>query len=234
MRVGVVLPTFTPWAAPALEAAREAEAEGIHGVFAYDHLWPMCQPLRPALSAFPALGAVAAVTRSVAIGPLVARVGTVADDLLLAELLTLDAVSAGRLVAAVGTGDAKSAAEGEGYGVARTPAVERRRRLARVVEALMGKGIDTWVGGGSPETDAVARSTGAALNLWAAPLDVLAAAAADGEVTWGGSLPADACGAAHLLVSLADTGASWAVFGWPGSCAPLVAAASAAGLELGA
>ncbi len=233
MRVGVVLPTFTASAAPALEAAREAEAEGIHGVFAYDHLWPMGRPLRPALSSFPLLGAVAASTSSVMLGPLVARVGTVADDLLVSELLTLDTVSAGRLVAAIGTGDRKSLAEMEGYGVPRATVASRRGSLARVASAMLDAGVEAWIGGGSAATNAVARATDAALNLWAAPAEVLAAAAGDGEVTWGGVLPPDPAAAAGLLGALAGSGASWAVLGWPGSLGPVVAAARAAGIELG-
>jgi len=233
MRVGVVLPTFERSADRALDAACEAERAGLHGVFAYDHLWPMGQPGRPAISPYPLLGAVASRTTRVALGTLVARVGLVPDDVLVRELLTLQVVSAGRAVVAVGTGDAKSAAENRAYGVAFEAPRRRRERLGAVVASLRRAGVPTWVGGGSEATDAVARSTGAALNLWGATPGIVAAAARSGEVTWAGSLPGDPGDAAALLAALGRAGASWAVLGWPGSCGPIVAAASTAGFALG-
>ena len=75
---------------PALDAARRAEELGLDGVFVFDHLWPLGAPERPALSAFPVLGAVAAATEpGAASGPLVARIGLVPDEVLVAELLSL-------------------------------------------------------------------------------------------------------------------------------------------------
>ena len=58
MRVGVTLPTFRDDTL-ALDVARRAEELGLDGVFVFDHLWPMGAPERPALSAFPMLGAIA-------------------------------------------------------------------------------------------------------------------------------------------------------------------------------
>jgi alkanesulfonate monooxygenase SsuD/methylene tetrahydromethanopterin reductase-like flavin-dependent oxidoreductase (luciferase family) len=233
MRIGVVLPTFAPTAADALGAAAEAEGSGLHGVFAYDHLWPMGHPGRPALSPYPVLGAIAARTSGLRLGTLVARVGLAPDAVVLEELLSLDALSGGRLVAGVGTGDAKSAAENFAYGVAFAPAAERRASVTGVVAGLLSAGVPAWVGGGSAATNAVARATGAALNLWAADPVAVAVAAKEGEVTWGGVLPEEPAAAAALLYELALAGATWAVVNWPGSCAPVAAAASTAGVLLG-
>jgi alkanesulfonate monooxygenase SsuD/methylene tetrahydromethanopterin reductase-like flavin-dependent oxidoreductase (luciferase family) len=233
MRLGVILPTFSDRATATLLAAEHAERCGLHGVFAYDHLWPMGHPARPALSPFPLLAAVAVRTERIAVGTLVARIGLTPDEVLLEELFTLDAVSGRRLVAGVGTGDSKSAAENLAYGVGFPPAHERRERAAVVSRTLLEAGVETWVGGGSSETNAVARSTGAVLNLWGAPAARIAAAAACGEVTWAGVLPKDAGAAAALLRGLAGAGATWAVVNWPGSTAPLVAAAATAGIALG-
>jgi len=94
----VTLPTFRDDAA-VLGAARRAEELGLDGVFVFDHLWPMGAPQRPALSAFPVLGAIAASTRRVCFGPLVARVGLVPVAVLVAELLSLDRMAPGRLIA---------------------------------------------------------------------------------------------------------------------------------------
>jgi len=227
-----VLPTFRRDAAAALDAARACEAAGIHGVFAYDHLWPMGQPGRPAISPYPLLGAVAASTTTTRIGTLVARVGLVPDAVLLSELLTLAELSGGRLIAAVGTGDHKSAPENTAYGIDFAPAAERRARLEQVVALLVEAGVETWVGGGSPATSVVARRTGATLNLWGALPSAVAVLAAEGTTSWGGNLPADAGDASVLLAELRDAGATWAVLSWPGSTAPILAAADGAGLAV--
>jgi alkanesulfonate monooxygenase SsuD/methylene tetrahydromethanopterin reductase-like flavin-dependent oxidoreductase (luciferase family) len=228
MRVGVILPTFAPTAAEALDAADEAEESGLDGVFAYDHLWPMGEPGRPAISPYPLLGAIAVRTRLVALGTLVARVGLAADEVLVEEMLSLEALSGGRLVAAVGTGDAKSAQENRAYGIAVRPAHERRAQLAAVLTALVSAGVTAWGGGGSLATNAAIRASGAALNLWAAPVEAVADAARDGEVTWAGRLPSHREPAAALLAALEAAGASWACVIWPGAAAPVVAAASTA------
>lgn len=233
MRVGVVLPSFEPTAGPALAAADEAERSGLDGVFAYDHLWPMGSPGRPAISPYPLLGAVAARTSRLLLGTLVARVGLVPDEVLVAELRTLSAVAGGRAVVAVGTGDAKSAEENLAYGVGFEPSARRRERLGSVLERLLAAGVPAWGGGGSSATDAVVRGAGAALNLWGATPGEVADAAREGEVTWAGRLPDDPGAAAALVGALAVAGASWAVVTWPGSCSPILAAMSAAGLALG-
>ncbi len=132
MKVGITLPQFRDEADSALEAARRAEALGIDGVFCFDHLWPMGQPGRPALSSGPLLGALAASTSTIAIGPLVARIGLLPDDVLVAVLAGLASLSDGRLIAGLGTGDHLSRAENEAFGIPFEPASERRVRLASV------------------------------------------------------------------------------------------------------
>lgn len=171
--------------------------------------------------------------RSVVLGTLVARVGLVPDDVLEAEIHTLVALSGGRFVAGLGTGDHKSAAENLAYGVPFPSATERRARLAVLVERLRAEGVTTWVGGGSGATNLLAQRLGAVLNVWGAPPSTVATLACAGEVSWGGILPGDPSAASALLAGLAEAGASWAVVGWPGSVDPLVAAAGDAGIALG-
>ncbi|HYA67838.1 MAG TPA: LLM class flavin-dependent oxidoreductase, partial [Acidimicrobiales bacterium] len=110
LRVGVTLPSFRDDVA-ALEAAARAEAAGLDGVFVFDHQWPLGRPERPAISSFPLLGAVAARTDRVALGPLVARVGVVPDALLVAQMASLALIAPGRVIAGIGTGDSMSAPE---------------------------------------------------------------------------------------------------------------------------
>ena len=72
MRVGITLPQFREDAETALATARQAEAARLDGVFVFDHLWPIGRPDRPALHALELLGALAAETRSLTIGSMVA------------------------------------------------------------------------------------------------------------------------------------------------------------------
>ena len=53
MKVGLVVPSFRTDADTALDTAARSEAAGIHGVFVYDHLFPMGSPERPAVPCFP-------------------------------------------------------------------------------------------------------------------------------------------------------------------------------------
>ncbi len=248
MKVGVMLPTFTERAEPAIEAARRAEAAGLHGVFAYNHIWPLGQPARPALWPFPVLGAVAVTTSRITIGTLVARVGITPADVLVGELATLDELTGGRFVAGVGTGDAKSRDENLAYGLPYGPAAARRAELGEVVGDLAAIGLTTWVGGGGAATHALARRAGATVNLWNATPTQIAAEGVHGPVSWGGRFPAPADdpgsapgargaaraveSAAALIDALVAAGATWAVFTWPGSLDPLVLAARHAGVLL--
>lgn len=218
MRVGVTLPTFRHDAS-ALDSARQAEALGLDGVFVFDHIWPLGSPERPALSCFPVLGAVAAVTERVFFGPLVARVGLVPDEVLVREMRSLDAMSSGRLIGGLGTGDQKSADENLAYGIPPGPADERRLALRRCARRLVDLGIQVWVGGGSIATTeiAVELGPGVAVNLWEAQPSALATLAARCEVTWGGPLEGDVSEIAQGLRELESAGATWAVCAWPRS-----------------
>ncbi len=219
MRVGVTLPTFRDAAAGALDGARRAEALGLDGVFVFDHLWPLGRSDRPALSCFPVLGAVASVTSRIRFGPLVARIGLVPDAVLVAELASLAHMAPGRLIAGLGTGDGKSAAENEAYGIPPGPPDERRLALARCARAVLGFGVPVWVGGGSVSTTelAVDLGPGAAVNLWSAQPSAVAALSARCEVTWGGAVAGDVPQIALALTELAAAGATWAVCAWPKS-----------------
>ncbi len=233
MKVGVTLPQFRDEADSALDAARRAESLGLDGVFCFDHLWPMGQPGRPALSSGPLLGALAASTSTIAIGTLVARIGLLPDPVLLSVLSSLASISEGRLIAGLGTGDRLSRAENEAYGIPFEPASERRTRLASVAAATRDEGIPVWIGGGLPKTVAVARSLSVAVNLWEGGLVPVAELVATGlEVTWGGKVGDTVEEAGSQLAAVAGAGATWAVCAWPDSL-EVVAEAAAAVRALG-
>lgn len=207
MKVGVLLPTFQDGPAQALRVAAEAADARLDGVFCYDHLWPMGEPDRPALAPFGILAAVACRHRELCVGTLVARVGLGSPSRILEEFRTLNSLSRGRVVAALGTGDRLSRAENEAYGIAYSGPETRRTELASLVATLRGE-MEVWVGGGAEATNEVARREGVALNLWNAPIDRVREEVARGEVTWAGDLGPDV---ARHLNDLAAAGVTWAV-----------------------
>ena len=227
MKVGITLPQFRDDADTALDAAQRAESLGIDGVFCFDHLWPMGQPGRPALSSGPLLGALAAATSTIALGTLVARIGLLPDDVLIEVLCGMHSMSGGRLIAGIGTGDKLSRAENEAYGIPFEPAEVRRGRLGSVATAVAGAGVPVWLGGARPEMVDLARVTGSAVNVWqvdAAPVVGLVAQGV--EVTWGGPVEGTLVEATAMLRSVADAGASWAVCAWPDSIERIAEAAA--------
>jgi len=245
MRVGVTLPQFRSDADAAVAVARRAEAAGLDGVFAFDHLWPLGRPDRPALQSTVLLGALAGETERVVLGTLVARVGLVPDAVLVHQLVTLGRITGpDRWIAAVGTGDRANRDENRAYGVPFPPAAERLGRLIRVVRALRAAGVRTWVGGLSPAVVRAAREADG-WNGWGISVARLAEyagelAGAGTEVTWAGQVrvgdpappeprPGRSPGRpstssvvtgtvddlARHLGAVASTGATWAV------CAPV-------------
>ncbi len=230
-RIGVLVPSFRDTPADALTIAQEAERLGIDGVFVYDHLWPPGQPDRPAIAPFPVLGAIAAITSVVRLGTLVARVGIVPDDLLVAEFAALAALAPQRVVAALGTGDHLSFEENLAFGLPVGTAEERRGSAGACARALISLGLDVWIGGASRRTTALAEEIGAIANLWQASPKSVAAQATRSEVTWAGMARRDAGGVpdapaiAARSRPLVEAGASWLVFGWPVDLAELAAAA---------
>jgi alkanesulfonate monooxygenase SsuD/methylene tetrahydromethanopterin reductase-like flavin-dependent oxidoreductase (luciferase family) len=227
MRIGLTLPTFRDDAS-AVEAAKEAELLGFDGVFAFDHFWPMGQPQRPALSAMPLLGAVAAVTDKIAVGSLVARIGLLPDELLVDSVLSLDRIANGRFIAGLGVGDSKSAEENIAFGIEYAHASVRLNSLEWCAERLLEEQVEVWIGGGSnpnSKAAAVAEKIGVALNIWEATTDGVKAVRRQwhNEVTWAGMAgrtpgaptePTVDSVAGHLA-SIRDAGATWAVCIWP-------------------
>jgi alkanesulfonate monooxygenase SsuD/methylene tetrahydromethanopterin reductase-like flavin-dependent oxidoreductase (luciferase family) len=228
VKIGVTLPQFRSQADSALEGALRAESLGLDGVFCFDHLWPMGQPDRPALSSGPLLGAVAASTSTISVGTLVARVGLLPDHVLVAVLSSLSVISNGRFIAGLGTGDHLSRPENEAFGLPFESADERRARLFAVASAVQSRGIPVWVGGGLPKTIELAYPLGAAVNLWEGdPMKVAELTATGIEVTWGGPIGASTAEATARLTELATAGANWAVCAWPESLEMVAEAAEA-------
>ena len=237
MRTGVVVPTFRDRPDEAFDAAAEAVAGGVDGVFCYDHIWPIGQPQRPALAPFPVLGALATLLgprrrdgEGPFIGTLVARVGLAPNKVLVAQFGALDHLAPGRVIAGLGTGDRLNEGENRAYGIPFLPAAERRAQLVELGRALAAAGLTVWIAGGDAGRTEEVRAVGAALNLWDADPALVAerSSGPDGvEVTWAGPPPSAAPTVAERVRALHDAGATWAVFGWPVDVEALVATARA-------
>jgi hypothetical protein len=177
------------------------------------------------------LGALAGSTRQIRIGSLVARVGLLPDEQVIQSFVSLHEMIGDRLVASLGVGDLGSVPENTAYGIAWPELEDRRASLATILGDLISEGIECWVGATAPETIDIARGAGATVNLWNAGLDQLAAEADRGPATWAGPVPSSEGPASEQLKKLRDTGATWAVWGWPRSVKLVVAALHTAGME---
>ena len=208
MKLGVLLPTFRNGSDDALAFAGEAARQGIDGVFAYDHLWPMGSPERPALSPFPVLSAIAAKHEGLIVAPLVARVGLVGTDHLVRQFKTLNALAPGRVIAGLGTGDRLSADENEAYGLANLSGAERRELMIDAATELLDE-MPVWFGGGSDATNQLTIDLGAELNLWNVQVHEVEKMSEFAAVNWAGNPPADTHG---FLDGLEASGATWAIF----------------------
>lgn len=193
----MTLPQFRDDTGAALSVAHRAEEVGLDGVFVFDHLWPLRRPDRPALYSLVLLGALAAETSTVVIGPLVARVGLLPDAVLVHSLVSLHRMVGGRLLVTLGTGDRANRDENEAYGVGYPPAAERLARLAGCCRALQAEGVAAWVGGLSAAVREVA-SRADGWNAWGVDVDTFAASAATlghtgnlrppPQASWGGQV----------------------------------------------
>jgi alkanesulfonate monooxygenase SsuD/methylene tetrahydromethanopterin reductase-like flavin-dependent oxidoreductase (luciferase family) len=193
VRVGITLPSFQHDPNTLLAIAAGAEANGLDGVFAFDHLF-RDDPSRPALEMSAILGAVAAETRRIALGPLVARVVTRPPRTLVTILDTVARIAPGRLIVTLGTGDAQSDPEHLAYGL-RVPDVDERiAALEMVLDAAQGHGYPLWIGGASRA-------------VWR-----VAARAADGWNRWGGTAEEYARQAARVATVVRDAGRDIAAF----------------------
>lgn len=158
IRLGVTLPQFTGHRDEVLEGARRAEAAGLDSVWLFDHLWPL-PPQRkeggapvgasaqsgkdggrtkevPILEAWTTLAYLAAATRHITIGTLVTRSSLRHPAVLAKMAATAGVVAPGRIIVGIGSGDLKSRAENEAYGLPYWSGPARRRQLISTIETL--------------------------------------------------------------------------------------------------
>ena len=191
-RLGVTLPQFHHDPAPALAAFEHAYRLGYHGVFLFDHLWPLGgDRTRPALECWTLLGALAGhagrlapspagPARGIRLGTLVTRAGLRAPALLARMAATAGQAAGQPLIVGVGAGDAANRLENDAFGLPYGRAGERAAAVAGTAQALRGRLAgdpppEVWVGGASARLRAVAAGFADAWNAWGATPEELAA-----------------------------------------------------------
>ena len=243
VKVGITLPSFRDDAGPSLAVAAAAEASGLDGVFAYDHLFRRDAEgnRRPALEMFGLMGAVASATSRVAVGSLVARAtlrpyATLANGFdTLARILGPE-----RLLVVIGAGDGQSREENESFGLEFGSVEERVAALRAAVEETRDRGYPVWVGGTDPAVRVVAAAHADGWNRWGAGVQRLreqavnlatAAARSPFTVSWGGLVVLadddDAAAAKALRLGAGDH----VIVGGPDTVAAALAAYVDAGAE---
>jgi alkanesulfonate monooxygenase SsuD/methylene tetrahydromethanopterin reductase-like flavin-dependent oxidoreductase (luciferase family) len=147
-KVGVQLPEverFVPWP-EYLDMARRAEEAGYDSIWVGDHLIYDLPDgtTRGPYEAWTTLAAIAAVTKRVEIGPLVASTSFHAPAMLAKQAATVDAISQGRLI--VGLGAGWNRREYDAFGFPHDRRVSRFEEALAIIAPLLRTGLTTFHG----------------------------------------------------------------------------------------
>jgi alkanesulfonate monooxygenase SsuD/methylene tetrahydromethanopterin reductase-like flavin-dependent oxidoreductase (luciferase family) len=196
-RVSLTAPQFANNPVALLELARSLGSLGLTGMFVFDHLVPLGDPIRPVLEGASTLGAVAAVSTA-RVGSLVTR-ASLRDPSITAGIgAALSAIAPGRSVLGLGAGDSMSDDEARRYGMPRPALAERVGLLEKTIELTRAAApsLPIWVGGRHPKVRRVAALWADGWNAWGASTEELAREADELRaeagrkilVTWGGAV----------------------------------------------
>ena len=205
VKLGVTLPQFTGDARVVLDGAKRAERLGLDSIWLFDHLWPLGgKKRRPLLECWSTLAWIAATTEGIGIGSLVTRSSLRHPAVLARMAATVASVAPGRLIVGVGSGDEKSRAENEAYGMPYWAGEDREDQLEATVEVLNrcfyedlasvhgdhisiqdlppgpgGPPPAVWVGGTSVSAQNLAGRLADGWNAWEATPDDISAGAVE-------------------------------------------------------
>jgi alkanesulfonate monooxygenase SsuD/methylene tetrahydromethanopterin reductase-like flavin-dependent oxidoreductase (luciferase family) len=176
VRVALTLPSFVEDPEVPIGVATAAEAAGVHGVFVYDHLFRTGGDgnLRPAVECTALLGAIAAETRRIAIGTLVARATLRPPATLAAALDSAARIAGPRLLVGIGAGDEESRPEMETFGLPFGDEADRVMALRAALRVVRGRGYPIWVGGRARHIGLVAAEGADGWNRWGATPETFA------------------------------------------------------------
>lgn len=147
MRHDLVLSSFGASVPELVEAAVVAEASGFDGVWAFDHFSGAMLGRPWSRDPFVVLGAIAARTERITLGPLVANIGNRHPAQLASAVNSIQSLAPGRALCGVGSGAAagtRFAGEIEMIGRPIGGAGERRARLVETIQCLRA----IWAGEG--------------------------------------------------------------------------------------
>jgi alkanesulfonate monooxygenase SsuD/methylene tetrahydromethanopterin reductase-like flavin-dependent oxidoreductase (luciferase family) len=195
--VSLTAPQFASSPESVLDLARSLGSLGLTGMFVFDHLVPIGDPLRPVLEGAATLGAIAA-TATARVGSLVTRATLREPSITAGIAAALAAIAPGRSILGLGAGDRLSEDEAVRFGMNR-PALNERIGLLEETIALTRLAAPTlpvWVGGRHPRVRRVAATRADGWNAWGASPDELleeseglrAEAGRDIKITWGGGV----------------------------------------------
>lgn len=139
MRHALFVPPFDGLAEPdaMVELAQAAEEAGWDGLFVWDHLL-YAAPVRDILDPYVCLGAVAATTSRLVIGPMVTPLSRRRPAVLARQVMSVERLSRGRMVLGLGLGDdGGPGGELSGFGEV-TDAATRARMLDEGLDVVRG------------------------------------------------------------------------------------------------
>jgi alkanesulfonate monooxygenase SsuD/methylene tetrahydromethanopterin reductase-like flavin-dependent oxidoreductase (luciferase family) len=141
-KIGVQLPEverFVPWP-DYLDLARRAEAAGFDSIWVGDHLLYDLPDgsTRGPYEAWTTLAAIAAVTERVELGPLVASTAFHTPPMLAKQAATVDSISGGRLIVALGAGWNRR--EFDAFGFPYDRRVSRFEEALTIISSLLREG----------------------------------------------------------------------------------------------
>jgi alkanesulfonate monooxygenase SsuD/methylene tetrahydromethanopterin reductase-like flavin-dependent oxidoreductase (luciferase family) len=168
VRVGLTLPSFVRDVDDVLAVAVAADEAGLDGVFVYDHLFRFRADgtRRPALESTTMLGAIAAATSRIQVGPLVARATLRPPAITALTFATAHRLTRGRLIGGLGAGDHQSKMENETFGLEFGTIDDRLAALRDTVRATRDQGYPVWVGGHHRRVRAIAAAEADGWNRW--------------------------------------------------------------------
>lgn len=141
MKIDLVLDPIDRTGAALLDAARAAEDLGFAGLWTYDHLSGAALGGNSTHDVWTLLGAIAAVTHTVGVGPLVTNVTTRHPALAAVAAATLQDISGGRATLGIGAGAGPGspfATELKMLGMDPRPAAVRRQMVVEAIGLIRG------------------------------------------------------------------------------------------------
>ncbi len=139
MKTDLVLDAFGAHVPEMVQAARVAEDSGFDGVWVFDHFSAAVSDKPWSQDPFVALGAIAAQTSRITLGPLVANMMNRHPVQLALAVASLGSLAPGRVLCAIGSGAdpiSRFAIEHHAIGTQILPVRERRQRLLETFEAV--------------------------------------------------------------------------------------------------